>query len=393
MCALVRDLGQFTWTAGADGRLRDAEGWLSFTGQSAEALRAGDRFDAVHPDDRERAVAAWDAAIAADAPYECEYRLHRFDGVYRHVLERSVPVQFEDGTDGEWLCACIDVTERVELERQLRQTEEALGRSAREAKVRTDEFVRIVSHELKTPLTPAKLNIQMAARRIAECLSGAAPSAEDPSAATVTLLVDRLEGVRKLLERTDGQINRLDRLVSDLLDVSRIQADRLELRPQAFDLAALARDVVGEQRLGRPERVVALELPDVVSAPIYGDRDRIAQVLANYIGNALKYSAEDRSVAVRLTVEGDFARLAVRDKGRGLASAELERVWEAYYRTPDVEQSLPGLGLGLFICRTIVTLHHGEVFVESAAGRGSTFSFTLPLAHVSPLAAAQESGM
>jgi signal transduction histidine kinase len=141
-------------------------------------------------------------------------------------------------------------------------------------------------------------------------------------------------------------------------------------------------DALSTQHEQHPQRRILSELLD---APIVvqADADRVGQVVAQYVSNALKYSPDDRPVTVRLTVTGDEARVSVHDEGPGLPPDEQERVWEAFYRAPSVailDGSAIGLGLGLYICRTIIERHGGRTGVDSAIGEGATFWFTLPLA-------------
>ncbi len=192
-----------------------------------------------------------------------------------------------------------------------------------------------------------------------------------------------------LLNRTDRQTLRLDRLVGDLLDVSRIQAGNLDLRLEPCDLAGVVREAVEEQRASWPERRLTLALPAGPIA-VMADDDRIGQVVTNYLTNALKYSPAREPVAVMVRVEQARAkrgqprvRVQVRDLGPGLLTDEQARIWERFHRAPGItlqSGSGVGLGLGLYIAKTIVERHGGTVGVESAPEAGSTFWFTLPLA-------------
>ncbi|MEO7075942.1 MAG: ATP-binding protein [Ktedonobacterales bacterium] len=270
----------------------------------------------------------------------------------------------------------------IERERLLRQREQARGRELAlvEANRRMDEFLGIASHELRTPLTSVKANVQLVRRRIKLVANGqaqvAAPATQE--------MANKLRAAEELLERSDRQVDRLARLVNDLLDVSRIQSGRLEMRPEPCDLVAQITDAVQEQRQGWPDRVIALNLAEN-SVPVCADADRIGQVITNLLTNALKYSAEDQPVAVTLSIEGelsDLARVAVRDCGPGLPETEQAHIWERFHRVPGIEQqsgSGVGLGLGLYISRTIIERHGGHIGVESAPGQGSTFWFTLSI--------------
>lgn len=253
----------------------------------------------------------------------------------------------------------------IERERLLREREEARASelALREANRRMEEFLSIASHELRTPLTTIKGNTQLAIRQMH----------------ATTEAFDRM---LKLFEGTDRQTRRLNRLVDDLLDVSRTQADRLELFPVSCDLAEIVREVVEEQRSSWPRRTITLDLADDAKAPIFADPQRIAQVISNYLNNALKYSEEKKPVSVRLQVEEEQVRVFVQDEGPGLSPEVRSHIWERFYRVPGIEVqsgSSVGLGLGLHITRVIIEQHHGQVGVESTPGQGSTFWFSLPV--------------
>ncbi|MBV9689899.1 MAG: PAS domain-containing protein [Ktedonobacteraceae bacterium] len=239
---------------------------------------------------------------------------------------------------------------------------------------RMDTFLGIASHELRSPLTSIKGNVQLANRRLTRALRDAA--------ADSTTLRKTLTEVQVLLGRAERQVGVQNRLVSDLIDVSRIQAEKLELHMEACDLVSIVREAVEDQRLLAPTRNINLNLSDYEIMPLIADADRIGQVVTNYLSNALKYSEPHCPVAVTLQVKGTTACVSVRDAGQGLTPAEQERIWERFYRAPGVvvqSGSGVGLGLGLHICRTIIEQHQGQVGVESVKGQGSTFWFTLPL--------------
>lgn len=243
-----------------------------------------------------------------------------------------------------------------------------------DAKRRMDDFLSMASHELRTPLTSVKGNIQMAERRLGNFMRKESGQNEQ--------LDNTIRSVHEMLERADRQIRLLNRLVGDLLDVSRIQASKLEMRVGPFDLASVTREAVQEQRQAHPARTITLELPQE-AVPVTGDADRIGQVVTNFLTNALKYSDADGPVDIRLRLEGENALLRVHDEGPGLPPEELERIWERFYQAPGIEVrsgSGVGLGLGLHISKTIIERHQGQIGVESTVGKGSTFWFTLPLA-------------
>src|SRR5919198_583362 len=250
---------------------------------------------------------------------------------------------------------CQVEEQQAALERHAAELEQAVEertRELREANRRMDEFLAIAGHELKTPLTSIKGYIQLAQLRLAGIVG------QDAEAAHIVR-------ARTLLERAEGQTVRLNRLVNDLLDVSRIQAGKLELRLGPADLAAIVRAVVQEQREWAPDRAICLEMPAGLSVPIVADVDRIGQVVTNYLTNALKYSPDARPVTVGLEALPAQARVWVHDEGPGLPAAEQERIWERFYRAsgivPQQDSSHSGLGLGLHISRIIVEQHHGQV--------------------------------
>lgn len=248
----------------------------------------------------------------------------------------------------------------------------------REANRRFDEFLSIASHELRTPLAGIKGNIQLALRRLAFMKE------PEPALPEQDVLLDKLEKVLDYLRHAEHRVNVQNRMIGDLLDVSRIQANRLELMMRPCNLAAVVRDAIEDQRYTTSERVITLTPPDCHRIPVFGDADRLGQVVHNYLTNALKYSPEDKPIVVSMETldDIDIVRVSVRDEGPGLSREDQKHVWERFYRVKNIQtqgDAAPGLGLGLHICRTIIEAHGGKFGLESAPGEGSTFWFTLPL--------------
>jgi PAS domain S-box-containing protein len=289
----------------------------------------------------------------------------------------------------------------LERDRLLREREAARAEALAlaEANRRMDEFLSIAGHELRTPITTIKANLQLAERRARQAYEALQATAQAIMSETSTRResgpsgdsqrkargewkqLQQLQQLQRLLERAAQSAERQERLVRDLLDISRISSGQLEHRMAPLDLAALVRETVQEQRLSAATRrieLAALDEPLLVLA----DADRLGQVLTNYLTNALKYSEPGRPVAVTVRRLEAHVRIEVRDQGPGLTPEQRERLFERFYRVPDIEVmsgSGVGLGLGLYISKTIVEQHGGVVGVESAPGRGSVFWFTLPL--------------
>jgi len=265
----------------------------------------------------------------------------------------------------------------LEHERLLRERAEAQANelALREAQAQMDTFLAIAGHELKTPLTCIKLNLQFARRRLEKLVRKDSGMPEELcTKATLTL---------QEFAHTGQQVAQLERLVNDVLDVSRVRAGRLDLHLEPTDLGTIVREAVGAQRQAAPARMLLLQLPAAQPVPVYADACRLGQVVTNYLTKALKYAPAEQPVVVGLDVAGQEARVWVRDQGPGLPLEEQARIWERFHQVKGIEVQSDagvGLGLGLHICRTIIERHQGQVGVDSAPGEGSTFWFTLPLA-------------
>jgi len=251
---------------------------------------------------------------------------------------------------------------------------ERMRREAQAARASTQRFVSVVSHELRQPLTSLMMALQLSQKRMARL-----EAAEEYLPAESARALRQIES---LLETSERQTTLINRLIGDLLDVSRIQSNRFTMHPEPVDMRTIARDAVEQCRLAHPGREVTLSLADQPE-PVMVDAQRIGQVLTNYLTNAVKYSPADRPVRVEMTSDRGQVRVTVRDKGPGLPPEELRRIWEGFHRVEGIEaqegDTSPSLGLGLHISKLIVEQHHGRVGVSSSPGNGSSFWFSLPL--------------
>jgi signal transduction histidine kinase/DNA-binding response OmpR family regulator len=224
-----------------------------------------------------------------------------------------------------------------------------------------DEFISITSHELKNPMASIKGYADLMLRRSAK-------NPDDPN--------------RKGLEIISQQVLRMTKLLDQLLDVSRIGMNRLQLERRLTDLAVVARRVVDELRATTEQHELRLELQSVPLIGVF-DEARMSQAIGNLVSNAIKYSPNGGVITVRLanSVHGDRheALLTVSDQGIGIPLADRDHLFERFFRASNADASFPGMGLGLFITRGLVARNGGRIWVESTEGHGTTFSISLPL--------------
>jgi signal transduction histidine kinase len=176
----------------------------------------------------------------------------------------------------------------------------------------------------------------------------------------------------------ETQINKVTRLVEELLDVSKIQAGRLEYRQERVDLDALLREITDTMQQTHPSHRILVR--DAVQASLIGDRDRLGQVFTNLLSNAIKYSPDAETVEMDLSASPETVTVSVRDHGLGIPREQRDKIFERFYRVAGPrKRAIPGLGMGLYIVAEIVKHHGGTITVDSAVGKGSTFTVTFPL--------------
>jgi len=260
------------------------------------------------------------------------------EGKILHVSITVSPIRDSQGNIIGAAKIARDITEKIENER------------------RRDEFVSTTSHELKTPLTSQKIFGDLLAKQIEE---------------------KGYTELKPLIQKMNKQIEKLGKLVEDLLELSRAQGGRLSIHNTRFCLNDLIREMVENVQLTTKQQILYQSKEKIF---IYGDSERIGQVLTNILSNALKYSPKAEKVIVKTHVKDSVVTVSVQDFGIGISKDYHERVFERFFRVAgDDEKTYPGLGIGLFLCREIITRHNGKIWVDSEKGKGSTFSFTLPI--------------
>jgi PAS domain S-box-containing protein len=265
----------------------------------------------------------------------------------------------------------------IERGRLLREREEAhaYALALQEANRQMDTFLGMVSHELRTPLASLKLSVQLLRRRV-ERIDVSALEDKSTRSGLITSLQEPLAAAER-------QTIRLETLLADLLDASRVKEGQLALRLERAELNSLVQAVMTEQQQLTPNRVIKLCTPVDLQLDVQIHKDLIKQAVMNYLTNALKYSTEDTPVMVGVEKAEDKARVWVQDQGPGIAPQDQDGIWERFHRVPGIREQNDtggGLGLGLYVTKMVVAQHQGQVGIISDVGTGSTFWLALPLA-------------
>jgi two-component system phosphate regulon sensor histidine kinase PhoR len=335
---LANNIPQMTWTNLATGDVNFYnQRWYEYTGLSFQETKDWGWSAVVHPDDLPLTIERYTAALRIGGVFEVENRYKRADGHYRWHLNRAIPLRDDAGEILFWVGTATDIEDqKVEMERR-------------------DEFIGIASHELKTPLTSLKGYLQLISYK-KEILPPV---------------------VKQYIDKASIALNKLQRLVNDLLDVSKIQAGKLEYAVSTINMADLLKLCIENAEHIYPSH----HFEDQTRSAFYvtGNEERLEQVLMNLINNAVKYSPLSKSIVIKVSKHEDMVRVAVTDFGIGLSEGQKERIFERFYRVEDKKHMSSGLGMGLYISQEIVTNHHGKIGVESELGKGSTFYFDLPL--------------
>jgi signal transduction histidine kinase len=242
-----------------------------------------------------------------------------------------------DGIINGIMVVAIDVTEQVLAQK------------------RKDDFIGIVSHELKTPLTTLKASLQFVDK-----LLNTEPE-------------NKLE---KLIKQCNRSVNKLTYLVEDLLNVTKLNEGQLSFAKENFTLSEIIENCCQHVRMEGKHTIL---LEGDLKLEVFADANRIEQVIINLVNNAVKYAPGSKNICIKIEQQKDYAKISVTDSGPGIPQEKREHLFNRYYRVDNTGNQISGLGLGLYIANEIVTKHGGKMGVESRIGEGSTFWFTIPL--------------
>ena len=218
-----------------------------------------------------------------------------------------------------------------------------------------DEFISIASHEMKTPLTTAKGYLQL-----------------------LELSMDKADETAILYaKKASHSVNRLNELIGELMDVSKIQYGKLDYSITNFDFNEMVDNAVDD--IQHTSQIHTIVKTGKINQLVTGDKERLQQVVINLLTNAIKYSPDGKSVFINMQQENGEITLSVKDNGIGISKANLKKIFDKYFRVEDHSIQFQGLGIGLFISHEIIERHHGKLWAESSLGNGSTFYFTLPV--------------
>lgn len=226
----------------------------------------------------------------------------------------------------------------------------------KEAERKKDEFISIASHELKTPMTSVKGYLQLLERSISK---------------------SDTETVKTRIHKVQNQVEKLNLLIADLLDISKIESGKLKFNMKYFCFSSLLNHLLEIMQQANPQ--VNFVIENSVEREIFGDEMRIEQVLVNFITNAVKYAPGAKEVHIKSVIKNNILYCSVKDFGIGMSEEHQQKIFDKFYRIEESSERFQGLGIGLYICREIIERHHGTIGVKSVLNQGSEFYFTLPI--------------
>ncbi|MDH5826867.1 ATP-binding response regulator [Sphingobacterium faecium] len=331
--SILESLPQLAFTANEEGHIEFVNSkWLAY----AESTL----FPETYVNDAD-IRATWLTSIAAEAPVEMEVRIKEKKAeIFRYHLLRIIPIK-EKNNQIKWVGTFTDIDDQKQIEKK------------------KDEFLSIASHELKTPLTSIKAYAQLLER---------------------TINTNDDESAGKYINRVQSQVCKLNALITDLLDISKIENGKLKITKKSFDFESLLTNAIDIIYQTHDNNNLDIQREgDMIERLFLGDEIRIEQVLINYLTNAIKYAPNSDRIIVKTDWLDNQLKVSVIDFGIGIPEHKQQNIFSKFYRVEESSVRFQGLGIGLYICSEIIKQHNGTVGVQSNLGQGSTFYFTLPL--------------
>ncbi|PYF68858.1 PAS domain S-box protein [Pedobacter nutrimenti] len=329
------------WMSDANGEITYVnQSWLDWSGQSLQENLGRGWTSVIFPEDRRQVLKKFQNDTNLRHQYEVEFRINHADGTPHWCVAAGQPQHNAQGVFMGYIGSCTDITEQKELQHQ------------------KDNFIGIASHELKTPVTSIKAYTQVLEKML------------------------RKKGDEKeadMIRKMDLQLNRLVILIGDLLDVTKMNTGKLPLNNQAFNLNQVISNLAEDIQRTTENHVLETNLKTIPA--VFGDKDRIEQVVINLITNAIKYSPHAKKIIIHSQQMDDEVIVCIQDFGVGISPQNLPKVFEQFYRVSgEMQHTFPGLGLGLYISSEIIKRSGGRIWVNSTEGKGSSFYFAVPVA-------------
>ncbi|PQO46239.1 ATP-binding protein [Blastopirellula marina] len=351
---------QMAWMTRSDGYVDwFNQRWFEYTGKNLEQCVGWGWSECIDPDEYPRVKKAWEHSIATGERVDLVVPIRGADGSFRHYLTRALPLRDESGKIIRWFGTNTDISEQKKIQEELRQVAAQLS----EADRRKDEFLATLAHELRNPLAPIRMGLELMK------ISG-----------------DDLEVIDETRETLERQTKQLTTLVDDLMDVSRVTRGKLQLRKADVRLADIVASAVETSRPLIDDSSHTLEIVGAdTDLRLSVDPNRMSQVFSNLLNNAAKYTPEGGKIT--LTVEAPKAEevtVRIKDNGIGLPPDQIKNIFTMFMQIDrSLERSYSGLGIGLTLVKSLVEMHGGRIDVTSPGpGLGSEFSVTLPCAKV-----------
>jgi PAS domain S-box-containing protein len=349
---LANSIDQFAWSCDPGGAVSwYNRRWYEYTGTTFEEMQREGWRKVMHPDHYERVMAHLQSCLANGKEWEDTFPLRERHGQYRWFLSRAVPVRGSSEQILRWIGTNTDVTESRQLQIALEQADR-----------RKDEFLAMLAHELRNPLTP----ISNAAQALLQIVS-----------------LERTQE-RSLIGMVRRQAGVLARLIDDLLDVARITQGRIELRTQQVPVRSCIESAIEMvEPLVRARGQQLLLTQPLETLYVTGDQERLGQCISNLLVNAVKYTNPGGEIRVRHYCAAGHAVIEIVDSGVGISPDLLPHIFELFVQGDrTLDRSQGGLGVGLAICKQLIEMHRGTIVARSeGVGRGATFEIRLPLTH------------
>jgi two-component system CheB/CheR fusion protein len=353
------------WRSSGDG-LHDFfnQSWLDFRGRPLDRELGQGWIEGVHPDDRDRCLGVLLNSFARREPFEMLYRLERWDGQFRWIIDRGAPYFDSEGRFLGYLGSCIDITERIDLEAALQRQRE-LAEQSSQHKTR---LISALSHDARTPLNAVSLSAQLLEMHI-----GQTPDVE----------------VRECLRTIRDSVGNLLDLLGDMLDLTKLDAGATAAEMSRFAVAPILSESLStiEAQARQKGLVTRIDIGPLTGKALQTDRSKLKQILGNLLSNALRYTDQGQ---IRLfgNLKDDSLEIGVEDTGPGISVEHQDRIFEEFARI-DHGRRHPGEGngLGLAISRRLANLLGGEIRLSSRPGEGSRFTLVLPISILTELAA------